>query len=96
MLPTQDNLGSNPAISIFIREQLLPELKKTKNIEDLFLFYIVEYRDDKGNLITDELKPNGSNEQVLDINDYIIKRIAYMVSKNKIFVNQIKNGLFKV
>lgn len=84
---------------VFIDKPLynsLNELKKTENVEDFYLFYVCEYRDDKGNLVTEELKKNGSNEIVKDINDYIKKRLDYMVAKNKIFVNEIKNGIFKV
>ena len=65
------------------------ELKKTageNKIEDLCLYYVHEYRDEKGNLITDELIKNGANELVADINDYIKKRIDHMVAKNNIFV----------
>jgi hypothetical protein len=84
---------------IFIDRPLynsLNELKKTEKIEDLFLFYVVEYRDGNGNLITDELKPNGKDEIVSDINDYIRRRIDYMIMKNILFVNQIRTSLFKV
>jgi E3 ubiquitin-protein ligase HUWE1 len=84
---------------IFIDKPLynsLKELKKMKNIENLLLFYVVEYRDENDNLIADELKPNGTNEVVKDINDYIRRRIEYIVTKTKLFANQIRTSLFRV
>jgi hypothetical protein len=56
----------------------------------------VEYRDTQGSLIKDELRENGANIVVSDVNDYIKKRIDYIVKKQKIFVNEIKSGFFKV
>jgi len=67
-----------------------------ENIEDLCLFYVVDYKNNQGNIITEELIPDGSNTIVTDIEDYIEKRINYMVAKNKIFVDLIKEELFKV
>ena len=72
------------------------ELKKIDNIEDCYLFYSIETRDSNGNIVKELLKKNGDNEPVKDINDYIDKRIEYMVTKQKLFVNQIKHGLFEV
>jgi hypothetical protein len=71
-------------------------MKKMENIEDLCIYYAVEFRDSQGNLIKDELKENGSNILVKDVNDYIKKRIEYIIKKQKTFVNEIKAGLFKV
>lgn len=67
-----------------------------ENIEDLCLFYVVDYTDDQENIITEELIPDGSNTIVTDIGDYIEKRISYMIAKNKIFIDFIKEELFKV
>lgn len=67
-----------------------------ENIEDLCLFYVVDYSDLQGNIITEELIPDGSNTIVTDIEDYIEKRINYMVAKNKRYVDFIKEELFKV
>lgn len=86
---------------IFIDRPLytsLSELKKSSgvtSIEDLCLYYVYEYQDIEGNLITDELIKNGADTLVTDINDYIQKRIEHMVEKNKIFVSEIQKGLFK-
>jgi len=65
-------------------------------IEDLCLFYIVDYTDLQGNIITEELISDGSNTIVTDIDDYIEKRINFMIAKNKIFIDFIKEELFKV
>jgi len=62
----------------------------------LCLFYVVDYKDNKGSLITEELIPDGSNVMVTDIDDYIEKRINYMVAKSKHFVDLIREELFKV
>ncbi len=67
-----------------------------KNIEDLCLFYVIDYIDSNENVITEELIPDGINTIVTDIEDYIEKRINYMVAKNKILIDFIKEELFKV
>lgn len=67
-----------------------------ENIEDLCLFYVVDYHDKKGNLITEEIISDGSNIMVTNIDDYIEKRIDYMIAKNKIFIDYMKEELFKV
>jgi hypothetical protein len=60
------------------------------------LYYVVEYRDKQGNLLRELLKKNGDNELVRDVNDYIYRRIENMVAKQRLFVNEIKNGLNQV
>jgi hypothetical protein len=67
-----------------------------ENVDDLCLYYVVEYRDREGNLLKELLKKNGDNEIVRDINDYIYRRIEHMVSKQRLFVNEIKYGLNEV
>lgn len=57
---------------------------------------MVDYHDSFGNLITEEIIPDGSNQIVTNIEDYIEKRINYMVAKNKLFVDYMKEELFKV
>lgn len=74
----------------------LKALKAIENIEDLCLFYVVDYHDSQGNLITEELIEDGSNQLVIDIDNYIEKRINFMIAKNKVFVDLIKEELFKV
>ncbi len=60
------------------------------------LFYVVDYHDKNKNLITEELIYDGTNKIVTDIDDYIAKRIDYMVAKNKFFIDYIREELFKV
>ncbi len=44
----------------------------------------------------EELKPDGANILVTDIDEYISRRIANMLKRNRIFMNQMRNGLFQV
>lgn len=74
----------------------LNKIKNIPNIEDLCLFYIVDYYDREGNLITEELIENGSNIMVMDIEDYCEKRIDFMIAKNKIFIDHLRKELYRV
>ncbi len=67
-------------------------------MESLSLYYIVQYKDEDGDLVTDELIPDGANILVKneDVEDYIEKRIKYMIEKAQLFINEIKNGLIDV
>ena len=67
---------------------------KPDEIESLEIYYSVQYENDKGEIITEELIPNGNNKKVEDINDYIEKRINYMITKSQIFIFHIQEGLF--
>ena len=53
-----------------------------------------QYEDLDGKLKTDELIKGGEDIKVTDINDYIEKRIDYMVKKAKVLVKYIQEGLF--
>lgn len=66
-------------------------------IGELSLYFAVEYNVD-GILLSDDLVPDGGNTPVTNSNldDYIHKRIQHMVQKNKLFVNEIKTGIFSV
>lgn len=78
--------------------QSLQKLKKMNPslIPDLCMYYVYEYKDENDKLCSEDIIPNGSNILVTDINDYIEKRLNFMLSKYRIFVNQIKLGLFEV
>ena len=67
---------------------------KPEELESMEIYYSVQYENDKGELITDELIPNGNNLKVTDINDYIEKRINYFVTKSKMLILHIQEGLF--
>ena len=59
------------------------------------IYYTYQYEDSNGKLITDELIEGGEDKKVTDINDYIRKRIDYMVKKANVLVKHIQEGLFK-
>ena len=85
----------------FIDKQLFLSLSELKKIDpqcltDLCLYYVVEYNDENGELVSDELIPGGKDILVNNIDDYIDKRINYMIRKNKIFIDELKNALFSV
>jgi hypothetical protein len=73
-------------------------MKRNPDVENLSLFYVVQYKDSDGELISDELIPDGANVLVKkeNLEDYIEKRIVYMIEKSQLFINEMKNGLFEV
>ena len=72
------------------------ELKKIDNLEDLELYYELVYKDDNGRIVSEEMIKDGSTKKVTDINDYINCRIEFIIKKSKMFINEIKNSIFKV
>ncbi len=77
---------------------------KLDNVEDLELYFSVEF-ELLGKIVQDELIPNGSNIRVTNKNlhEYIKKRlnnslfrIEHIQHKDKIFIHEIKSGLFSV
>ena len=66
-----------------------------EELSSMEIYYIYQYEDDNGNLISDELIEGGETKLVTDIDDYIKKRINYMINKSKIFVKKIQESLFK-
>jgi len=60
------------------------------------MYYVYEYTDLNGNLVTDELIPGGQDKLVVDLNDYIEKRIDYMTKKYMPFINEIKKSLTEI
>lgn len=72
--------------------------KTSEEISSYELYYVVQHNDFEGNLVTEELVPDGENKKVVtpeDVDDYIIKRINYIVNKAKIFVSKIQESLFE-
>ena len=67
---------------------------KPEEIDSMEIYYTYQYEDSNGKLITDELIEGGEDIKVTDINDYIEKRINYMVKKAKVLVEYIQEGLF--
>ena len=52
-----------------------------KDISAMEIYYTYQYEDSNGKLITDELIEGGEDIKVSDIDDYINKRIKYMVKR---------------
>ena len=73
-------------------------MKRNPDLENLSLYYVVQYKDSDGELVSDELIPDGANVLVKkeNLEDYIEKRIVYMIEKSQLFINEIKNGLCEV
>jgi hypothetical protein len=67
-----------------------------ENIGKCGLYYVYEYFDESGNLITHELIPNGSTIPVIDIHDYLDKRINFFIGIYYPFIEIIKNTINKV
>ena len=67
---------------------------KPEELESLEIYYSIQYENDKGEVITEELIQNGNNIKVSDINDYIEKRINYLIKKSQILIFHIQEGLF--
>lgn len=74
------------------------DLKKydKETLSSFCLYYVFEYKNKNDQLIIDELQPNGSNIPIVDVEDYAMKRIQYMIDKYKPFVDCIKETLFTV
>ena len=54
---------------------------KPEELDAMEIYYTYQYNDSEGKLVTDELIPDGENIKVTDINDYIEKRIKYIVKR---------------
>ena len=66
-----------------------------EDIDNMEIYYTYQYKGLDGKLKTDELIKGGEGIKVTDINDYIDKRIDYMVKKAKVLVEYIQEGLFE-
>ena len=65
-----------------------------EDLDAMEIYYTYQYEDSDGKLKTDELIKGGEDIKVTDINDYIEKRIDYMVKKANVLVKYIQEGLF--
>ncbi len=86
---------------VFIDTQLynsLQNLKQTdnKNLKDLGLFYSIEQNDKNGNIHSFNLIKNGNEIPIKTIDDYITKRIEFMISQIEIFCKEIRNSLYQL
>ena len=76
--------------SLLSLKQMTPE-----ELDSMEIYYTYQYENSEGKLIIDELIPDGENIKVSNIDDYIEKRINYIVKKSKYLVKYIQDGLFK-
>ena len=76
--------------SLLSLKQMTPE-----ELDSMEIYYTYQYESSEGKLIIDELIPDGENIKVSNIDDYIEKRINYIVKKSKNLVKYIQDGLFK-
>ena len=84
----------------YIIDQLyhsLKELSKLERISELGLYFSIQDEVD-GVLVTEELIPGGNNELVTNLNYdlFIQKRIEHLILKYKMYINEIKTGIFSV
>ena len=67
---------------------------KPEELDAMEIYYTYQYEDSNGKIVTDELIEGGEDIKVTDINDYIEKRINYIVKKAKVLIKYIQEGLF--
>ena len=83
------NIDTNLYTSLLSMKNMKPE-----ELDSMEIYYSIQYQNDEGQVITEELIPGGNNKKVTDINDYIEKRINHLVSKSQILIYHIQEGLF--
>ena len=86
---------------VFIDTPLYKSLKNLKdmnygNYEDLGLYYSIEQKDNKNNIHSFNLIKNGNEIPIKNIDDYINKRIDFMISQIEIFCEEIRKSLYKL
>lgn len=83
------NIDTSLYTSLLSMKNMKPEA-----LDSMEIYYSIQYKNDDGQVITEELIPGGNNKKVTDINDYIEKRINHLVSKSQILIYHIQEGLF--
>ena len=86
---------------VFIDTPLYTSLKNLKdmnyvNYEDLGLFYSIEQKDNKNKIHSFNLIKNGNEIPIKNIDDYINKRIEFMISQIEIFCEEIRKSLYTI
>ena len=83
---------------VFINKPLYNSIENLKNFDciDLGLYYNIELKDINNNIHTFDMKNDGINIQVRDINDYINKRIDFMTTLYEPFIKRIRDSLFDI
>ena len=70
-------------IDTFLYSSLLSlKQMKPEELDSMEIYYTYQYENAEGKLIIDELIPDGENIKVTNIDDYIEKRINYIVKKS--------------
>ena len=83
---------------VFIDKPLYDSLQNLKNVDltDLEIYYNINMKDVNNNVHSFDIKSNGINIHVRDIDDYINKRIDFMTSLYEPFIKRIRDSLFNI
>jgi len=87
---------------LFINKPLYNSIKNLKNENQIFestdlgLFYNIEIKDINDKVHSLDIISNGSNIPVTNIDDYINKRIEFMMSLYEPFIKNIRNSLYGI
>ena len=83
---------------VFIDKPLYDSLENLKNVDltDLEIYYNINMKDVNNNVHSFDIKSNGINIHVRDIDDYINKRIDFMTSLYEPFIKRIRDSLFNI
>ena len=83
---------------VFINKPLYDSIQNMQTFEctDLGIYYNIELKDLDNNIHSFDIKNNGINIQVININDYINKRIDFMTSLYEPFIKRIRDSLFNI
>ena len=77
---------------VFIDKPLYDSLENLKNVDltDLEIYYNINMKDVNNNVHSFDIKSNGINIHVRDIDDYINKRIDFMTSNSIIYIRSTR------
>ena len=78
-----------------LKESQVFETNDEQIIKDLALYYSIEMKDSFKHIHSFELIENGKNILVTDLNDYIKRRINFMIGIYEPFISKIRQTLFK-
>ena len=89
---------------VFINKHLYDSIKNLKNSEindsleytDLGLYYNIEIKDINNKIHSLDIINNGKNILVNDIDDYLNKRIDFMIGLYEPFIKRIRESLFSI
>ena len=83
---------------VFIDKPLYDSLQNLNNVDltDLEIYYNINLKDINDNTHSFDIKRDGINIHVRDINDYINKRIDFMTSLYEPFIKRIRDSLFNI